>query len=158
MNLQGPLRYKVVYTPQKPSIICERGTPRFAGNASGANPKLYIFSRDGVPIYVGATIRSMGARMRDGWKASGENGFYGYRFRHEGSAVDLDVWADVDPVRRRDAGMRSGSDIETIEAEVVYLLRHRTGQWPAYQTEIHFYQSNFEHRREAERVMAHYGL
>lgn len=156
MNLQGPARFKVTYTPDKASIVCERGTPRFSGDTSGSKPKLYVFSRVNIPIYVGATVRSMGARLRNGWTAAGEGGFYGYRFRHEGSQVDLDVWADIDPVRQRDSGMRSGSDIETIEAEIVYLFRHRTGQWPAYQTEIHFYQSNADHRREAEKVMAHY--
>ncbi|MDR6819580.1 hypothetical protein J2X76_004772 [Neorhizobium sp. 2083] len=153
MNLQGPARFKVKYTPEEKAITCEKGLPKFSGEMTSKKPKLYIFSRDGVPIYVGATVRSMSSRLATGWTAEGKGGYYGYGFRHEGSAVDLDVWYDSDPVKLREDGKRSGSDIETVEAEVVYLLRHRTGQWPAYQTEIHFYQSNADHRESAERIV-----
>ncbi|MBW9066099.1 hypothetical protein JNB71_22585 [Rhizobium herbae] len=158
MNLVGPARFKINYTPNEKKILCERGTNKFSGLTSSKQPKLYIFSRDNKPIYVGATVRPMGERLRVGWQAQGEGGYHGYGFRLEGDAVDLDVWVDTDPVRERAEGKRSGSDIETIEAEVVYLLRHRNGQWPAFQTEIHFYQSDPDHHREAEKVMAHYGL
>lgn len=158
MNLLGPSRFKVTYTPTDKAILCELGKSKFSGHMTGKRPKLYIFSRDGLPIYVGATVQSMASRMNLGWKANGKGGFYGYRFRHEGSEIDLDVWVDTDAVVERTDGMRSGSDIETVEAEIVYLLRHRTKQWPAYQTEIHFYQSNPEHRREAEKVIARYRL
>lgn len=158
MKLVGPERFKVTYTPVKPTILCERGTSKFSGYMTSGKPKLYIFSRDSKPIYVGATVQSMASRLNLGWKAQGAGGYHGYRFRHEGSEVNLDVWIDIDEVQARGDGMRSGSDIETIEAEIVYLLRHRTGQWPAFQTEIHFYESNSAHRKEAEKVVAFYGI
>ena len=158
MNLLGPTRFKVRYTPSTKAITCERGTAKFSGEMTGKKPKLYIFSRNGVPLYVGATIRPMASRLNLGWKAQGKGGFWGYSFRHEGSEVDLDVWFDGDPVIDRRAGKRSGSDIETVEAEVVYLLRHRTGKWPASQTEIHFYQSEPEHLWQAEKIVANFGI
>lgn len=157
MNLIGPSRFKVTYTPYRKSILCEKQTSKFSGLMTSKKPKLYIFSRDGKPLYVGATVQSMSARLSLGWKDN-ESGYYGFQLRHEGSEVDLDVWVDTDPVQPRINGRRSGSDIETVEAEVVYLLRHRTGQWPAFQTEIHFYQSADRHREQAETVLRHYRL
>ena len=50
---------------------------------------------------------------------------------------------------------RNERDIETVEAEVVYLIR-KQGQWPEFQTEIHFYKSNDIHRKVAADIMAHY--
>jgi hypothetical protein len=159
MNLCGPVSFQLTYTSTNYQILGEEQQSRFSGHPSSRKPKLYVFSRDNTPLYVGATIRPMGDRMRSGWKADGVGGFYGYRFRHdEQQQARLDIWTDIDPVRQRDDGMRSGSDIETIEAEIVYLIRRRTEQWPAYQTEIHFYPSNYDHRREAMKVIDHFHL
>jgi hypothetical protein len=46
--------------------------------------------------------------------------------------------------------------METVEAEVVHLLRGRYGQWPAFQTEIHFHPSTSSHRRAAREVLELY--
>lgn len=158
MDLRGPYRFKVTYDPTEKQILCERGRNKFSDPLTSKKPKIYVFSRGGKPIYVGATIQSMSTRLRLGWSADGTGGFYGYRFRKQGSEVDLDVWVDFDAVTPRPEDEKSGSDIETIEAEIVYLLRHRTGEWPAFQTEIHFYQSGDDHRREAEKVVSYYGI
>ncbi|WP_305809178.1 hypothetical protein, partial [Staphylococcus epidermidis] len=48
-------------------------------------------------------------------------------------------------------------DIETIEAEVVYLIR-QAGQWPRFQTEIHFHPSGDEHRQWALTIAETYDL
>jgi hypothetical protein len=56
-----------------------------------------------------------------------------------------------------DAVDRNERDIETVEAEVVYLIR-AAGQWPAFQTEIHFYPSSARHREVAAQIMSHYSL
>ncbi|WP_208456081.1 hypothetical protein [Burkholderia ubonensis] len=48
-------------------------------------------------------------------------------------------------------------DIETIEAEVVYLVR-QAGQWPKFQTEIHFHPSSADHRQWASTIADRYGL
>ena len=88
----------------------------------------------------------MSARLRSGWTAKGKGGYYGYAMRHHLTAATLLVWyAD------RDNGAESTRYLETVEAEVAYLIR-KSGQWPLFQTEIHFYQSNADHRRHAERI------
>ncbi|MCC6285547.1 MAG: hypothetical protein IT439_09655 [Phycisphaerales bacterium] len=63
----------------------------------------------------------------------------------------LDVWCPTSA-----SGPLTPVDAETIEAEIVFLIR-QSGQWPMYQTEIHFHESNADHRRIAAEIMAHYG-
>ncbi|MBB6220690.1 hypothetical protein [Rhizobium leguminosarum] len=149
MLLNGPERYSLSYTSKSFSVLCNKGTSKFSGLAVSRNPKLYIASVDRDPIYVGITKQKMQARLRYGWSARGAHGYHGYAWRHSGDTAALDVWEHADAVNR------SERDIETIEAEVVYLIRQR-GQWPAFQTEIHFYPSNEEHRALARQIFDHY--
>jgi hypothetical protein len=151
MQVIGPERYNLTYTPTTFTVLCEKGTDRFSGIAATLVPKLYIASIEGKPIYVGITKRGMRQRLAYGWKAAGQHGYHGYAWRHEGAAAMLDVWAHADAVDRKER------EIETVEAEVVFLIR-KAGQWPEFQTEIHFYQSNEEHRRIAEEIASHYRL
>jgi len=122
---------------------------RLGDRSSIRRPKLYIVARRGRPIYVGITNQPIRARLRLGWTADGTHGYYGYAFRHHLKAADLFVW--FHPQVRGKAPIR---DLETVEAEVAYLVRKR-GQWPAFQTEIHFYPSRATHRRAAQSVVAH---
>lgn len=46
-------------------------------------------------------------------------------------------------------------DVETIEAEIVFMIREM-GQWPLYQTEIHFHPSNSDHRDIAKAIVSRY--
>jgi len=46
-------------------------------------------------------------------------------------------------------------ELETVEAEVAFLCRQQSGQWPAYQTEIHFYPSGPVHRKAASQIYAY---
>ncbi|EJC70427.1 hypothetical protein Rleg5DRAFT_6235 [Rhizobium leguminosarum bv. viciae WSM1455] len=149
MLLNGPERYSLSYTSENFTVLCNKGTSKFSGLAVSKNPKLYIASVDGNPIYVGITKQRMQARLRYGWSAAGVHGYHGYAWRHSGDTAVLDVWEHADAVER------SERDIETIEAEVVYLIRQH-GQWPAFQTEIHFYPSNEEHRELARQILGHY--
>jgi hypothetical protein len=152
MDIQGPERYALSYTPTSWSVLGRDGSSRFSGMAKADCPKLYIASIEKKPIYVGITKRPMRERLTYGWKASGRSGYYGYAWRHHGNDAVLDVWGQMDAVNRNER------DIETVEAEVVYLIRHRTGQWPQFQTEIHFFQSTHEHRQAAERILASFDL
>jgi hypothetical protein len=52
-------------------------------------------------------------------------------------------WCDDEP-----DGGNSLLNIETVEAEVVFLIR-AAGQWPLWQTEIHFHPSSQVHRDTA---------
>ena len=45
-----------------------------------------------------------------------------------------------------------------MEAEVVFLIRQLSGQWPPFQTEIHFHPSTEDHREAARAVLEHYTL
>jgi hypothetical protein len=104
------------------------------------------------PIYVGVTRQPIRNRLRFGWSASGKGGYYGYAWRHGLNEAILDVWCHEDAPADKPA-----LDIETVEAEVVFLIRC-SGQWPMYQTEIHFHPSTQIHRDIAARIMSRYTL
>ena len=44
------------------------------------------------------------------------------------------------------------SSVEPVEAEVAYLVRRHTGEWPEYQMEIHFHQSSKTDKELAEAI------
>jgi hypothetical protein len=150
MRISGPERYTLTLTPTSYLVTCERGTTKFSGLATSRKPKLYVVSVDGKPIYVGVTKQQIRNRFRLGWKAKGETGYYGYAWRHHHQGVVLDIWAHEDPPPEKDC-----LDIETVEAEVVFLIR-QAGQWPKHQTEIHFHQSTEDHRAAAAAIIGHY--
>lgn len=131
-------------------------TGKFTGAAAGKGPKLYVVAYRGKPIYVGVTSQRLSARFRLGWKATGENGYHGYAFRNVIDKADIAVWSLPD--QGRGDARADRRDMETIEAEVVFAIRHRTGQWPMHQTEIHFWPSKAKHRRAAAAVLAQYAL
>lgn len=149
MKIIGPESYKLSYTPDMFSVRCGMGTPNFSGIGTSKLPKLYVVAIEGKPVYVGMTKQPMRNRLNFGWRAAGESGYYGYAWRREGSEATLDLWAQTD------ATDRNCLDLETVEAEVVYLIR-QAGQWPAFQTEIHFHASNEIHRQVAAAVFARY--
>ncbi len=150
MKLEGPERYELFFDSAAYRVRCASGFPRFSGIASSRRQKLYVLSDNGGPFYVGATTQPVADRLRYGWKARGTNGYHGYAWRHALLNARLDVWGldDCADARR---------DAETIEAEVVFLIR-RAGQWPAYQTEIHFHASRPCHRQMAAQIAGTYGL
>ena len=62
----------------------------------------------------------------------------------------VDIW-------RLDGEIANCKDVEkTVEAEVTFLIRKLFGQWPKYQTEIHFHQSDDEHRNAAKMIVDKY--
>jgi hypothetical protein len=150
MRLMGPVRYKLIFDAEKLEVTCPDGKPTFSGIATLKKPKLYIASVDETPIYVGVTKQPIRNRLRLGWTANGESGYHGYAWRHVLTKANLDIWCQDDA-----PADNSTLDIETIEAEVVFLIRC-AGQWPQYQTEIHFHQSTADHRRLAETIVQHY--
>jgi hypothetical protein len=82
----------------------------------------------------------MATRLGYGFKATGQHGYHGYAWRHHIKEANLYIWCHENaPAKRAEL------DIETVEAEIVFLAR-QAGQWPAYQTEIHFHASSQVHR------------
>ena len=69
----------------------------------------------------------MSARLRLGFTADGSTGYHGYTWRHQHATVDLDIWILADAPEGSEL-----LDLETIEAELVYLVRHHCGQWPGF--------------------------
>jgi hypothetical protein len=151
MKIEGPERYQLSFTSDAFAVRCMKGTNKFSGLAASKLPKLYIAGINKKPVYVGITKQSVRSRLRFGWNAKGSSGYYGYAWRHGHSSASLDVWCHVDAVERNE------QDIETVEAEVVYLIRS-AGQWPAFQTEIHFHPSSSRHREVAREIMSNYQL
>jgi hypothetical protein len=152
MRISGPDRYKLSFTSESFKVLCQKGTAKFSGIATSKMPKLYIVSVDEKPIYVGVTKQSLRNRLRFGWNADGESGYYGYAWRHHLTEANIDVWCHEDAPDNNPS-----LDIETIEAEVVFLIRS-AGQWPLHQTEIHFHPSTPAHRSIAASVIGLYAL
>jgi hypothetical protein len=155
VNIEGPDRFRItIHSDGVPAPFEIEGPDRqrgFAGRATTAVPKLYVVSVDETPIYVGITRQRMQARLRIGWSATGKHGYHGYQWRREYPAAMLDVWYQLGAP----PGVEVMRDIETVEAEVVFLIR-QAGQWPRWQTEIHFHESTAEHRAVAEAIWNQY--
>ena len=152
MEILGPERYRMTFDSEKFVVECPKGTAKFSGLSTTKLPKLYVVSINEKPIYVGVTKQPIRNRLRFGWKAVGETGYYGYRWRHSFTKACLDVWCHADCDEHR-----SSREIETVEAEVAYLIR-RAGQWPLFQTEIHFHPSDAIHRHAASVIVGSYAL
>lgn len=152
MRISEPERYKLSFDAASFAVQCQKGTPKFSGIATLKKPKLYIVSVDEKPIYVGVTRQPLRNRLRLGWNANGESGYYGYAWRHHLKEANIDIWCHEDAPEEKPV-----LDIETIEAEVVFLIRS-AGQWPLHQTEIHFHPSTPAHRAIAAKIMGRYAL
>ena len=147
MRLTGPERYNLAFKEGSFTVWKENGEKGFAGIAASRGPKLYIIFNDlERPIYVGVTLQTLNSRLKQGFMAKGEHGYYGYAWRRNSNHVIIDVWKHEDPMPDNPI-----YDIETVEAEVVFLVR-QAYQWPEHQTEIHFHPSYLEHRSAAARI------
>lgn len=152
MRITGPDRYKLSFDANAFTVECSKGTPSFSGIATSKKPKLYVVSLEEQPIYVGLTKQPIRNRLRLGWNATGKSGYYGYAWRRHLTRANLDIWCHEDAPAEN-----STLDIETVEAEVVFLIRC-AGQWPVHQTEIHFHPSTPRHREVATTILARYAL
>lgn len=112
--------------------------------------KLYTLSDRGVLIYVGIAQQPMSSRLNFGFKANGEAGYHGYKWKKLQQRLRLSVWTASHEGRY--VALR---ELETVEAEVAFLCRQKSGQWPEYQHEIHFYPSETHHRDAAEKIYGH---
>ena len=145
MTLVGPETFALQLTPERCTVTYPNGARSFTGRATSGVPKLYVVTTEDGVEYVGVTRQPLSRRIRMGWTARGASGYYGYRWRHSVALATLSVWY------QEGVTAKSNRELETIEAEVVYLVR-AAGHWPRGQTEIHFYPSTEEHRAIARRV------
>ena len=165
MELTDHKRYGLEFRSGYVNAKDENGETTFVPPFNAKGPKLYIISEGGVPIYVGKTTRPILERLGDGIR-----GEYKYLWSHFIRETTLDLWAvkveesDIgamkdDPSMELARGNKEKQlDIvlETIEAEVAFLVREVYKQWPKYQIEIHFHQSLDEHRNKAREIVRHY--
>lgn len=116
----------------------------------GKLPKLYTLSFNCSLIYVGVASQSMSARLALGFRASGKGGYHGYKWKELRQRLTLNVWT-----AEEDGKSATLRDLEIIEAEVAFICRHVSGQWPSHQHEIHFYPSSEKHRQAASLIYSH---
>ena len=139
MNLLGPEHFKIAFDTKKCSA-------KFSGLANTNVPKLYVVVAGGEVVYVGKAQRPMRERFYGGWNASGKHGYHGYAWRHTHTEAEVFVWY------QQGDSPDGLVDLETLEAEVVFLVRC-AGQWPCGQTEIHFHPSGEKHRALAAQIL-----
>ena len=150
MRLSGPFRYHSTFDPTRIITVEDSdGVNKFSGPASRRGPKLYVVSHNEKPFYVGVTKQTIRARLRIGFDANVVHGYHGYAWLHHLEHAMLDVWVQDSP----DGNIM---DLETVESEVVFLIRQEYEQWPAHQTEIHFHPSDAKHRHAARDIIGHY--
>ena len=153
MQLQGPTVFEITVTAlDSYAVVNERGGNTFVAPATVRCPKLYVFADGEKLLYIGQTVQSMNARMRLGFRADGTGGYYGYRWRHTLEVAQCHVWCLVGVPPEEEAHA-----LECIEAEVVFGYRLKFDQWPIFQTEIHFHESNSEHRALAQEILGRFG-
>jgi hypothetical protein len=116
-------------------------------------PKIYIGLVEGAVVYIGYTGQSISSRLNYGFKVNGANGYHGYKWKQK-DKVELMIWTFE--AFKEDKMEKDKKDnekyklfVEAIEAELVYLVRSKTGQWPECQNEIHF---NNENRKDVLKV------
>lgn len=144
MKLEGPEKYELACTETECTF---RGTP-LSTDAKSGRQKLYLFLSEASPVYVGITTQPIRARLRYGFKAKGEHGYHGYSIRNHLTSFTMLVWYHAES---NDAAARA--DLEAVEAEVAFLIRLQDGQWPRFQTEIHFHQSEPRHQTAAKALV-----
>lgn len=111
--------------------------------------KIYIVKYRSDIIYVGVTSQSMATRLRYGLNPKGRK-YNGYKWKHL-NQVDLFIFC-FNYFKTKSEKEIIEKKTETIEAEIVYLIRNKTGDWPKYQTEIHFHNLTKEEKKAASLI------
>jgi hypothetical protein len=144
--MEGPYNYKITIRNGKMEKI---GT--FKNPVTVKSPKIYVLSKISNIVYVGVTSQPIRSRLRMGETHYNkpQNGYYGYKWLIENGEFDLDIWIFQD-VDEHDSNLY----IETIEAEIAFLVRKDNDQWPKHQNEIHFHESTKEQRNIAETIVS----
>lgn len=112
--------------------------------------KLYTVSSGPTLFYVGIAQQPMSSRLSYGLRATGKSGYHGYKWKAHEGVLRLTVWTSSEA-----EGYASLREFKTVEAEVAFLCRQVSGQWPLNQHEIHFYPSSACHREAAQRIYEH---
>lgn len=120
----------------------ERGRGFAYPDVSEELHKVYVVKHDSEICYVGTTRQDIRNRLRGGFVDTGSHGYHGYKWRGL-DTVELLVWCFPDS---------TAEHVEAIEAELVYLIREKTGKWPKYQMEIHFHAASETQLQDAKSM------
>jgi len=104
--------------------------------------KLYVIKKNKKILYIGITRQSLRSRFRLGFSADGGNGYHGYKWR-DIKKVKVLVWI---------LNNYNENQLENIEAELVYLVRNNTNDWPYFQNEIHFNNNFAKGKKVAKEI------
>lgn len=102
-------------------------------------PKIYVIKSENEFLYVGYASQSIKTRLGQGFRANGERGYHGYKWK---KLKEVELIVFVFPILADFSTKESRTYFEAIEAELVYQIRTQTGNWPTYQNEIHFNNGN----------------
>lgn len=152
MQLNSPQNYTIrLLSDAGYKLLQDREKAKFSKPASTRGvAKLYTLSNACKLLYVGIAQQPMAGRLNFGFKANGKGGYHGYKWKHLTHDLQLTVWT-----ASSGGNYVELREMETVEAEVAFLCRHLSGQWPEYQHEIHFYPSTNAHREAAKRIYEH---
>ncbi len=148
MNIADFNRYKLEVSPSYYQCIEVNGNKIshfIAPDTNAGIPKLYTVKNGREIFYVGITSQSISSRLRYGFKAAGEKGYYGYKWKDKIKKAELLIWCFPESTI---------GHVEAIEAELVYFIREKAGKWPKYQMEIHFHGASEEERQIAKSILS----
>ena len=147
MEIDKHNKYKIRIADGKSRCIeanGERGKGFVPPDVEDNLPKLYVVKRANEIYYVGITTQDIRKRLRQGFSAKGEHGYHGYKWKDQ-DEVELLIWCFRDTTTR--------DYVEAVEAELVYLIREKTGKWPKYQMEIHFHRTSGDQLEDARSIL-----
>lgn len=152
MKLHTPQTYHLELFDDGPYRLFSDGAVcKFSKPASTKkHPKLYTLSAAGKLLYVGVASQPMSSRLSFGFRAKGKGGYHGYKWKKLRHKLNLSIWT-----AELEGNITTLRDLETVEAEVAFLCRQQSGQWPEFQHEIHFYPSLDLHRDAAREIYFH---
>src|SRR5690554_6881891 len=107
-------------------------------------PKVYIIKHKNQILYVGYSSQSITNRLADGMKKAGTFPYYqGYQWK-QFDKVELFVFVFDRTINRPklEEDKKFIHFVQSVEAEIVFLIRSQTGNWPLLQNEIHFFNNN----------------
>lgn len=112
-------------------------------------PKIYVLQHKEQIVYVGYASQSIGTRLGQGMRAAGLKGNHGYKWKQ---VDELELYVFVFDHHLKGSKHKEDQAFvylgEAVEAELVYLIRQKTGKWPEFQNEIHFNNSEREKAKE----------
>ena len=147
MNTANFNRYKLEVSPshyQCTEVNGEKLNHFIAPDTNAGIQKLYVVKDCKDICYVGITSQPMSSRLRTGFIDNGHYGYHGYKWKDKITEAELLIWNFPD---------QTSAYVEAIEAELVYYIREKTGNWPKYQMEIHFHVASDLQRQVARSIL-----